>query len=91
MQVREAEPAREPEPAPEGREEAALRVVNAAEWRNHAVDLDKAKGPKPVAVIERLFTTRYMPLLGAAARGRGYIRTKRDMSGFLVLTMVESR
>ena len=26
-----------------------------------------------------------------AARGRGYIRTKRDMSGFLVLTMVESR
>ncbi len=51
------------------REEAALRVVNAAEWRNHAVDLDKAKGPKPVAVIERLFTTRYMPLLGASARG----------------------
>jgi hypothetical protein len=63
------EPIAEAEPLPVPHEEAALRVVNAAEWRNHAVDLDKAKGPKPVAVIERLFTTRYMPLLGAAARG----------------------
>src|SRR5262249_59369510 len=30
---------------------------------------DGARGPKPVAVVERLFSGRYMPLLGAVARG----------------------
>jgi len=44
-------------------------VVDAAEWRNLAMDLDKARGPKPVAVIERLFSTRYAPLVGAVTRG----------------------
>jgi hypothetical protein len=47
----------------------ARRVVNAAEWRAHAVELDKARGPKPVSVIDKLFATRYMPLLGALSRG----------------------
>jgi hypothetical protein len=59
-------PEAEPEPA---EEPAAARVLNAAEWRAHAVELDKARGPKPVAVIEKLFVTRYVPLLGAVARG----------------------
>ena len=31
--------------------------------------LDKARGPKPMSVIERLFESRYMPLLGAVSRG----------------------
>ena len=48
---------------------AAQRVVNAAEWRAHAVELDKARGPKPVSVIDKLFSSRYMPLVGAIARG----------------------
>jgi hypothetical protein len=48
---------------------AARRIVDAAEYRNHAVELDGARGPKPVAVIERLFSTRYAPLVGAVARG----------------------
>ncbi len=55
------------EPAP--RAAAAQRVVNAAEWRAHAVELDKARGPKPVSVIDKLFSSRYMPLVGAIARG----------------------
>lgn len=49
--------------------ESARRVVDAAASRAHAVELDKARGPKPVSAIERLFTTRYVPLLGAIGRG----------------------
>lgn len=55
--------------APPPRPAVAQRVVNAAEWRAHAVELDKARGPKPVSVIDKLFTSRYMPLVGAIARG----------------------
>jgi hypothetical protein len=57
------EPAPEPEPRP------AARVVDAAEWRAHAVELDAARGPKPIAVIEKLFMTRYCPLLAPVATG----------------------
>jgi len=61
------EPEHAPPPAP--REGVARRAVDAAEWRQHAIELDKARGPKPVSVIERLFAVRYMPLLGAVASG----------------------
>ena len=44
-------------------------VVRKAEWRTLAAELDAAQGPKPVRTIERLFATRYMPLLGATLRG----------------------
>ncbi len=73
-----SEPVVEPEPAyeepdatppPPPRREAARRALDAAEWRQHALDLDKARGPKPVSVIERLFAVRYMPLVGALSRG----------------------
>ncbi len=57
------------EPVAAARPAAAQRVVNAAEWRAHAVELDKARGPKPVSVIDKLFASRYMPLVGAIARG----------------------
>jgi hypothetical protein len=50
-------------------EAVARRVVSAAEWRALAVELDAARGPKPARQIDRLFTTRYLPLVGAAARG----------------------
>lgn len=56
-----------PTPAPT----AARRAVDAAEWRAQAVELDRARGPKPVSVIERLYVTRYAPLLGALTRGEG--------------------
>jgi len=55
---------------------AAQRVVNAAEWRAHAIELDKARGPKPVSVIDKLFSSRYMPLLGAIARGEVDVAVK---------------
>jgi hypothetical protein len=53
------------------------KVVQAAEWRSFAMELDEARGPKPVRVVDRLFATRYMPLLGAEARGEvdGAVRT----------------
>jgi hypothetical protein len=57
------------EPVVATRPAVAQRVVNAAEWRAHAVELDKARGPKPVSVIDKLFSSRYMPLVGAIARG----------------------
>jgi hypothetical protein len=57
-----------PPPAPT-REASARRAADAAEWRHHAIELDKARGPKPVTVIERLFATKYMPLVGAVSRG----------------------
>ena len=64
----EPEPLREhPAPVPT----AARRMVEAAEWRSHAAELDHARGPKPVSVIERLFVTRYAPLVGALTRGEG--------------------
>ncbi len=73
---RPAPPARvvheEAAPPPSPRVEARAvvrRVVDAAELRNHAVELDKARGPKPVGVIDKLFAQRYMPLVGAIARG----------------------
>lgn len=47
----------------------AERLVDAAEWRAHALELDRARGPKPVAAIERLFQQHYVPLIGAMARG----------------------
>ncbi|AUX47460.1 hypothetical protein SOCE26_089810 [Sorangium cellulosum] len=45
------------------------RILSAAEWRSLAVELDNARGPKPVKVIEQLFATHYTPLLGATLAG----------------------
>jgi hypothetical protein len=49
--------------------ERAARLVDAATWRSHALELDEARGPRPVSMIEKLFTTRYLPLMGAMSRG----------------------
>lgn len=54
---------------PPAREDILHRVEQSATYRNFALDLDAAKGPKPVAVIEKLFAQRYVPLLAAAHRG----------------------
>lgn len=45
------------------------RLLQSAEWRQFAVELDAARGPKPVQVVERLYATRYLPLVAALARG----------------------
>jgi hypothetical protein len=40
-----------------------------SEWRRWTGELDAARGPKPLATIERLFVTRYVPLADAILRG----------------------
>ena len=62
------------------RDAGTARVVSTAEWRNQAIELDAARGPKPVRVIEQLFMTRYVPLMGALARGEadGAVRNVVD-------------
>jgi hypothetical protein len=39
------------------------------DWRGFANDLALARGPKPLTFVERLFMTRYIPLLDSLARG----------------------
>src|SRR5262249_45960704 len=51
---------------PEGTETARRRSSECRVW---ATELDAARGPKPLAVIERLFVSRYVPLAEAVARG----------------------
>lgn len=58
------------------------RVLTSSEWRAFAMDLDAAKGPKPAGVIDRLFATRYMPLLGALARGQADGAVQKIVDGF---------
>ncbi len=48
-------------------DEAEARARN--EWRSWMRELDSARGPKPLAVIERMFVSAYVPLSDAVARG----------------------
>jgi hypothetical protein len=57
-------------------------VIDVASSRAHAMELDKARGPKPVSVIERLFVTRYLPLLGAVARGEVDVAVRSVVDGW---------
>jgi hypothetical protein len=55
----------EAEPAPDDENLARAR----SEWRTWMRELDSARGPKPLAVIERMFVSSYVPLSDAVARG----------------------
>jgi hypothetical protein len=44
-------------------------VGSPVDWRGFANDLTLARGPKPLTFVERLFMTRYVPLLEAIASG----------------------
>src|SRR5439155_13070278 len=59
---------------------AAGRIVDSASSRAHAVELDKARGPKPIRTIEKLFVEHYLPLIGAVARSEvdGAVRSVVD-------------
>ncbi|MFO0547786.1 MAG: hypothetical protein U0271_05325 [Polyangiaceae bacterium] len=60
----------EPEPQIEPHvERVAARLVDSATYRAHAMELDAARGPKPVAVVEKLFAQRYVPLLAPLSQG----------------------
>lgn len=63
----EATPTSAPEPEPTS---LVTRALSSAEWRAHAMELDAARGPKPIGTIERLFTNHYSPLLAPTAAGR---------------------
>lgn len=53
------------------------RVINAAELRTFAMELEAARGPKPMRAILDLFMTRYTPLLSAVNDGfsDGFVRS----------------
>ena len=67
------------EPLATAAPEAALESVEFArgplfpnaesEWRTWMHDLEAARGPKPLGVVERMFVTSYVPLCDALARG----------------------
>jgi len=80
IEIEAAEALRVAEEEAEERAQAA-RLVEAAQWRTYACELDEARGPRPVSVIEKLFATRYVPLVGAIARGEAdlSVRTISDM------------
>ncbi|MCA9633884.1 MAG: hypothetical protein KC766_39820 [Myxococcales bacterium] len=47
----------------EAAEEPDFEPIPDATWQAWVRDLEAARGPKPLAVVERLFTSAYMPLL----------------------------
>lgn len=68
--VEQAEPEREPESEPPPRVvRSEPRPVSEAEWRGWIRDLESARGPKPLAVVERMFVSAYVPLSDAVQRG----------------------
>lgn len=46
-----------------------LHPEASARWRDWMRQLDEARGPKPLALVEQLFVNAYVPLADAAARG----------------------
>lgn len=84
------EPASAPEaPALEARAPALDRhtvgasVVEREEpWRNWTLQLAAAKGPQPLAALERLFAESYMPLCNAVARGLDDPRARAAQDDF---------
>ena len=50
-----------------------------SEWRTWMHDLEAARGPKPLAVVERMFVTSYVPLCDAYARGIATAEAKRTI------------
>jgi hypothetical protein len=58
------------EPEPEARPALDTRHPQADErWRDWMRQLEQARGPKPLALVEQLFVNAYVPLADAAARG----------------------
>lgn len=46
-----------------------LHPAAATEWQAWVRELESARGPKPLAVVERMFVMSYVPLRDAALRG----------------------
>ena len=50
-----------------------------SDWRTWMHDLEAARGPKPLAVVERMFVTSYVPLCDALARGIAAPEAKKSI------------
>jgi hypothetical protein len=50
-------------------EEKGRALAASLDWKGFANELEVARGPKPLTIVERLFMSRYIPLLEAVARG----------------------
>ncbi len=50
-----------------------------ADWRTWMHDLEAARGPKPLAVVERMFVTSYVPLYDAFVRGIAAPEAKKTL------------
>jgi hypothetical protein len=62
------EPGEDPEHEPASLARA-VRPVTTAEWQGWVRELETARGPKPLAVVERMFVSAYVPLAEAVLRG----------------------
>jgi hypothetical protein len=51
-------------------------------WRIFMRELDAAQGPKPLAVVEKLFIERYLPLAEAVSRGETEARARQALTRF---------
>lgn len=81
-------PERHPEPiAPPAKaadaaslQRSTERILGASERRTFAMELEAARGPKPMRTILDLFMTRYTPLLSALNQGErdGFVRAAVD-------------
>ncbi|HEY0464228.1 MAG TPA: hypothetical protein VGC79_08470 [Polyangiaceae bacterium] len=49
------------------------------DWRTWMHDLEAARGPKPLGVVERMFVTSYVPLCDALARGIAAPEAKKTL------------
>jgi hypothetical protein len=58
---------------------APLHATAHKEWRNWMRDLDRARGPRPLAAVERLFVTRYVPLSDALHCGIADCRAEQAL------------
>jgi len=69
------------EPALEGVEFARGPLFPNADndWRTWMHDLEAARGPKPLGVVERMFVTSYVPLCDALARGIAAPEAKKTL------------
>jgi hypothetical protein len=74
----------DPEPPPPiARHTAGATVVEREEpWRSWTLQLAAARGPQPLATLERLFTESYMPLANAIAAGVDDARARHARDEF---------
>jgi hypothetical protein len=60
----------------------AQELQQRATWRSYAAELETAQGPRPIAAIEKLYAQRYVPLLGALARGEADAGVRAAVDGW---------